>query len=221
MKNGKDSGSALVVGLVALGGLLAVLLAAGAVLFFYVDGVRNEGIAREKQLNAQYSDNQNELSNLISNFHEQIGIANLKSEKFDQILSDAVKGRYEGENGKMGYGQGTPFFSAIMEAYPDLKGLDIYDRVGSLVASLREAYKNKQTKLLDQLRGYDVWREKGLVRSRVVGWLGFPSQGLEARIGTKVLRGTEAREQMYLIVLTKSTREAYETGTMDPLQVTK
>ncbi len=49
--------------------------------------------------------------------------------------------------------------------------------------------------------------------------MGFPSNALEARIGTNVWHGEEARKQMYLIVLTESTTDAYRTGTQNPLPV--
>lgn len=198
--------------------VVAALIMAIAGVYGYVDAERNAGIGMETQLNAQYLDNQNELSAYISSVYEQIGVAKLKSEKMNQILTDAVKGRYEGENGKMGYGKGTPFFSAIVEAYPNLD-LTIFDKIATFVAAGREAYKNKQTKLLDQLRAYDRWRQEGLIHSQVVRVIGFPSDALEARVGTTVYRGKEAREKMYLIVLASDAKKAYETGTMEPLQI--
>ena len=205
---------ALVVAMVVLGVVGAGLLS----LYGFVNSTRNEGIGLETQLNAQYLANQNELSTFVSSFYEQVGVANLKSAKMDEIITDAVKGRYEGEGGG-GYGQGSPFFSAIVESYPDVKGLDIYDKIVSFIQSGRESYKNKQDKLLDQMRAYDTWTKTGLVRSQVVATLGFPSENLEARVGTKVVTGVAAREQMLLIVTTSDTKKAYETGTMEPLKV--
>lgn len=203
--------------LVVMVAAVAVVGVVALALYGYVNGVRNEGLSMETQLSAQYLANQNELSTYVSSFYEQVGVANLKSEKMDQIITDAVKGRYEGEGG--GYGQGSPFFSAIVEAYPDVKGLDIYDKIVTFIQAGREAYKAKQDKLLDQLRGYDLWREQGLLRSQVVQFLGFPSKNLKAQIGTKVARGDDALAQMYLIVTTSDTKKAYETGTMEPLKV--
>lgn len=205
----------MVIGLV----IMAMVALVGVSLYGYANSLRNEGIGLELSLNAQYLDNQNELSTFISNFREQMGISERKSEKMHDILVDAIKGRYESQNGNVGYGKGSPFFSAIMEAYPDLKGLDMYDKVASLVSSGREAYKAKQTKLLDQLRSYDNWRKQGFVRSWLVNQLGFPGDNLEARIGEKVSRGKVARDQMYLIVLASEAKSAYETGTMEPLKV--
>lgn len=143
-------------------------------------------------------------------------MANLKSEKLDQILTDAVKGRYESSGGFSAKGA---FFSAISEAYPDLSGLAIYDKLSTYVAAGRTSYRDVQDKLLDMLRAYDLWQGTGFVRSMVVRAMGFPSERLEARLPGKIARGKEARDQMYIIVLASEAAKAYETGKMEPLKV--
>ncbi len=201
--------------LITLGVVAAIVV--GLFSFYgYVNSMRNDGIRMETALSAQYLDNQNELSSFKSSFYEQVGVANLKSDKLDQIISDAVKGRYDG---KMEPGTGGAMFSAITEAYPDLKGqLDLYDRIVDFVRTGRDAYKSKQSKLIDMLRVYDYWRQEGLIKSMFLGNF-FPSQALNARIGTTVSRGQAALDQMYIIVLTSDAKKAYETGTDEPMQV--
>jgi hypothetical protein len=198
--------------------VLGTLVVGAFSLYSYINSTRSSGITYETGLNAQYLDNQNELSSFKASFYEQIGVANLKSDKIDQILEDAVKGRYEG---KMNPGTGGAMFSAISEAYPDIKGqLKLYDRIVEFVKAGRESYKQKQSKLLSQLKDYDKWRQDGIVRSMIVkNILGIPSDALEARIGTKVSHGKDARDQMYLIVLTAEAKKAYETGIDEPMQV--
>jgi hypothetical protein len=211
---GKKSLIALIIG----GGLFAALIVGGFSLYGYVNSQYNAGKNLEIGLNTQYLDNQNELSTYISSFYEQVGVANLKSDKMDKILTDAVKGRYDGKDSKAQVGQGQ-LFSAIVEAYPDLQNnLNIYDKIVDFIRAGREAYKQKQTKLLGMLQAYDSWRTDDIIRSWFVGKY-FPSSALEARIGTNVKRGEEARNQMWLIVTTQSTSDAYNTGHMDPLQV--
>ncbi len=203
-------------GLLITLGVIAALVVGAFSLYGYVNNMRNEGIRMETTLNAQYLDNQNELSSFKSSFYEQVGVANLKSDKMDQIITDAVKGRYEG---KMNPGTGGAMFSAITEAYPDLKGqLDLYDRIVDFVKAGREQYKQKQSKLIGQLQAYDYWRQEGLVKSMFLGNF-FPSQALVARIGTTTTRGQAALDQMYVIVLTSDTKKAYETGIDEPMQV--
>lgn len=199
-------------------GVVIIALFAVIGLFSTFNTVQKEGVNWETQLNAQYLANQNELSSYVSGFYEQLGVADRKSEKLNEILVEAVKGRYEGHtSAQPGQGQ---LFSAITEAYPDLTAnLNVYDKIVDYITGGREAYKSKQDKLLDMLGRYDNWRQSGLVHSRVVSMVGYPSNSLEARIGNNVTHGEDARNQMYRIVLTDAAVDAYETGTMDPLSV--
>lgn len=196
-------------------GVVGAILLLGFIAFTTANGYKREAVGHETSLTSQYRDNQNELSSYISSFYEQVGIANLKSDKLDQILLDAVKGRYEGKtSAQPGQGQ---LFSAITEAYPDLSGLNIYDKIVDHIRGGREAYKNKQTKLLDMLRAYDNWRNSSLLRPVFLDWMGVPTDNLRAQVGKSVYTGAEAREKMYEIVLVKAANDAYDTGQMEPL----
>ena len=199
-----------------IGGIAALAI----IIVLYVIGkmssLQQEGVRMETQLNAQYVSNQNELSTYTSTFYETIGVANLKSDKMDQIITDAVKGRYEGHtSARPGQGQ---LFSAISEAYPNLD-LNVYDKIVEQIKAGRESYKQQQNKLLGMIATYDNWRASGLFQPAFIRFLGFPSDHLEARIGKDVKHGKDALEQMKLIVTTSSTQNAYETGTQDPLTV--
>lgn len=198
--------------------LIAVALGSVAVsLYAYANGLRTESVAFETQLNAQYLSNQNELSAYVSGFYEQMGVVKYKSEALDKILTDYAKGRNFGADGSP---SSAGFVNAVVEAVPDLAGLNIADRMMDYVQSGRTSYKNVQDKLLDMLRGYDRWRAEGFVQSYIIkNFLGVPTERLEARIGTTVKRGTEARDQMYLIVLAPQAAAAYTSGTLDPLTV--
>ena len=184
---------------IGLGGLVAiaivVVLGIGAMGFYgYVNSLRNESVQRENALNAQYLSNQNYLSSFVSGFYEQVGVADRKSEKLETILTDAVKGRYEGD----AFSADGAFFAAVSEAYPDLGNLNLYDRIVDYIQAQREGYRGIQDKLLDMLQSYDAWRQAGLVQSWIVeSLLEIPSERLEARIGDDVVRGRDARERMF------------------------
>lgn len=196
--------------------VVVVLIAIGLGLFGFVNSTRNEGIVREKALNAQYLDNQNYLSAYISGFYEQVGLVNAQSEMLDKILVDAVKGRYDDE----GFGANGALFAAIAEAYPNTDELmKSWNGIQDYIRAQREGYRNQQSKLLDMLREYDTWRETDIIRSAVVRMLGFPSNGLEARVGEMVYQGEAARQKMYQIILTGKAIEAYNSGEMDPLAI--
>lgn len=218
MRKNERGGAGLIV-LAVIAVLVGVVGFAAISAYGYVNSLRTESVEREAQLSAQYQSNQNYLSNFQAGFYEQVGVSNLKSEKMDQILIDAVKGRYE-KNG--GFAPNGAFFSAIKEAYPDLKGLDVYDKIMNYVAAGREGYRAMQDKLLDMVRAYDVYRNDGFVQSMIIAKVvGVPSERLEARIGDKVVKGMEARDKMLQIVLTSDAKKAYETGVMEPMQPPK
>lgn len=217
MRHDREKGGMGLGALVALL-VLGVLVAGALWAFGYTMGIRGDGIRQETALNAQYLENQNELSSFTNGFYEQLGIIQYKSEKLNEILEDYAKGRNFGADGQPSQ---AGFINAVVEAVPDLAGLNIADRMMDYVQAGRERYRAKQEKLLDMLRRYDAWRSgeeealRWLVANKV--W-NFPTAQLEARIGTKKWVGTDARERMYLIVTTSSTKEAYESGTMEPLQ---
>lgn len=186
----------------------------------YINSVRNEGLDWETRLSAQYLDNQNYLSAYISGFYEQVGVAQAQSDVLDQILTDAVKGRYDGQNG--GFAVNSPMFAAIVEAYPEAGVAELmanWGKIQDYISAGREGYRNQQSKLLDMLRGYDLWRTSGFVRSAIVRAMGFPSEMLRAQVGEMVFTGDYARQKMYQIVLTGQALDAYESGTMDPLSI--
>lgn len=211
----KDKGFVLVGIIIALV-VLGVVVGGALGLYGWVNGLRSVSVSYETSLNAQYLDNQNFLSAYVSGFYEQLGVANLKSEKMDRILLDAVKGRY----GEKGFSSQGAFFSAVMEAYPDIKGLNIYDKIADYISSKREGYRAIQSKLLDMLRSYDNWRQDGYIQCWVTaGFIGIPSERLEARLDGKIKHGKEARDQMYVIVLADQAADAYKSGRMAPLQV--
>lgn len=214
MKAIRNSKGIVAIALVIALSLFATLVGLGLVLYGYANSLRTDDVNWSTQLNAQYLSNQNYLSNYVSGFYEQLGLVKYKSEKMNQILLDYAKAR--GEKGAVG----QAFLAAVVEAVPDIKGLNIADKMLVYVQAGREGYRAVQDKLLDMLKSYDAWRQDGYIQSWIIAnVIGAPSERLEARIGDKVLRGKEARDKMYTIVLTSDTKKAYETGTMEPLKV--
>ena len=203
--------------LIGIGTTLAVIVIAIISVVGYINGIRDEGIAKENALEQQYQVNQNELSTYTTTILESLGVADKGSTKLQNIIVEAVKGRYDG---KMEPGTGGAMFSAITEAYPDATASSAaYAKVQDQVASGRTAYKNQQNKLLDQIRAYENWKEQGYPRSMVVTMLGFPSNTLEARVGDTTYKGEDALDYMKRLVLVDSTVTAYETGRTEPLIV--
>lgn len=180
-----------------------------------------KAVTYEQQLSFQYQDNQNYLSGYISGFRETVGVAEAQTTALNTVLTDAVKGRYESTSaGGGGYQVNSPFFNAIVEAYPEQSTAELvrnWGKIQDYISSGRAGYRNQQSKLLDQLRGYDTWRNSGGFQRLFIAIIGVPSENLAARIGPSKLVGQAALDKMYQIVLTSDTIDAYNDGVMEPL----
>ena len=177
--------------------LIAIVLS-GIALYAHINSVYNETIRREIPLSALYLENQNELSSYVSGFYEQIGIADRKSEAMNKILLDSVRGRYDNGGGL------------------DLSGLTIFDQMLPYIQEGRVKFKNRQSLLIDQVNAYKLWYREGFVRSMILSNF-IPTRNLEARNGDVVHQGAAALAMMERIILDSTTKQAYETGVLEPL----
>ncbi len=203
-------------GLIITLGVIAAIVIGGLSFYGKINSEYNAGMAQEVSLSRRYQDNQVQLDTATKKIVESVGLANLKSDKLRQIISEAVKGRYEG---KMQPGTGGAMFSAISEAYPQID-LSIYDKIVDLVNAEREAFKGAQSILLDELRSYETWKATGIIRQFFVAKY-FPSTNLKARVGSRVVTGAAALEQMHLIVLSQGTEDAFNNGKQEPIDFNK
>lgn len=203
--------------LVALGLTFALLLV-GVIMFSKFNGAQRTMVDKETRLSAQYSDCQDNLSNYIAKIKESLGVADRASAALDTVLTDVVKGRYEA--GSTANPSGGSAFSAMVEAYPDLSGITInYENVQSAIFAGRDGFKNCNTRLLDVARDYSSWKDSGLIASKINSMVGAPSDNLEARVGANVVYGKAALDAIKRLPLTSEAQNAYETGTMDPMDL--
>ena len=202
----------IIAGLIAL----ALIVATVSVLGTYTS-VRNEGRSQELALSAHWKSTQARYGQFRIGMQDKLNIAREKREAISKILADAVSGRYDKAN-QPGVVNGQAVFSAIVEAYPDLKGLDIFDQLIKDIQAGREAFAKDQEQMQDMVRSYNDWRTTGsLLHPTFVGWAGFPSDLLEARVGDKVYRGREALDKMSQVIVGKDTQEIFDTGTDKPV----
>lgn len=200
---------------VAIIATLAVIAIAIVSIFGYINSVRSEGIGKENNLERAYKNAQDELSKVTLTVKETAGIADKAGSKIDTIIKDAVTGRYDGA---MDAGTGGAMFSAIQEAYPELAAnVALYAKVQDAIIAGRLSFSNSQKVLLGEVTSYENWMEQDITRSMVVDMLGFPTDSLEAQIGTNVYHGRDALAKIKTLVLTKDTVTAYETGEVAPL----
>jgi hypothetical protein len=197
------------------GVIVAVVLGFGIYAVSTYTNLRNEGRRQELALTAEYKAVQVNYGQFRTSFYDQVGIAREKRDAMDKILVDAIGGRYD-KPGSPQIDSGK-LFSAIQEAYPDLKGLDIYDKILTFVQQGREKFAQDQQKLQRQIQAYNQWRTTGSFLHPVfAGWL-FPSDSLEARIGDKVYRGQEALDKMSSVIVGADTGEIFDSGVDKPL----
>lgn len=203
--------------LVALG-LVIILGFMAIILFAKFNGAQKTMVDKETRVSAQYSDCQDNLSNYIAKIKEALGVADRASAALDTVLTDVVKGRYEA--GSTANPSGGSAFSAMVEAYPDLNGITInYENVQSAIFAGRDGFKNCNTMLLDRVRDYTSWKDSGLIASKINSMVGAPSDNLEARVGAETLTGSAALKAIKRLPLTSEAQNAYETGTMDPMDL--
>lgn len=195
--------------------VIVVLVIAVVALFGFYNSVRNEGIAKENQLEQQYQTNQNELSKITLIVKETIGIADKGNSQIDEIIKNAVQGRYDGA---MDAGTGGAMFSAIQEAYPDLTAnTALWAKVQDAIIAGRQSFANHQRMLSDKVGDYETWMEQGAIKSIMVDMIGFPSDNLEARVGDQVYRGLDALDRIKKPIVAKEATTAFETGEIAPL----
>jgi hypothetical protein len=109
--------------------------------------------------------------------------------------------------------------NAAAEAYPDLSGLDSYDKVIAYVQDGRAGFRNKQSKLRDRTRAYEAWKDQGFVRPVKLNILGFPSSRLQAKTEDGTVSGAAALAKMRQLIITEQADTAYRTGRDQALTV--
>lgn len=202
--------------LVVIGVILAVVLGSVGWAISTYTNIRNEGRQQELSLTAKYRAMQASYGQDRLAFTDQIGIAREKRDAMDKILTDAVSGRYnkpgspEIDSGKL--------FSAVVEAYPDLSGLNIYDKILDFITRMRSKFAQDQAQIQEMIRDYNEWRTTGsFLHPTFVDWAGFPSESLELRIGDNVYRGQEALDRMSRPIVGNDTNVIFEDGEDKPV----
>jgi hypothetical protein len=203
--------------LIVIGVILAGLVGIGLWAAGVYTSVRNEGRTQEIHLTAVYKKVEIKYGQWRLGVTDQLGIAREKRDAMDKILVDAVSGRYnkagspQVDNGK--------FFSAITEAYPDLKGqLDVYDKIVAYVAEGRKIFAQDQIELQEAIAAFNTWKNTGsLLHPMFAGWL-FPDDNLEAYNGNKPpLKGQAALEAMSRPIVGSDTGQIFDEGQDKPI----
>ena len=196
--------------LIGLAVFAGIVVVAALYCISVYTSVRNAGNTKEAALSAKYSSIQADYGQWRLGVTDSLGIAREKRGAMDQILTHAIEGRYnkpgspQVDNGKL--------FSAISEAYPDLTGLNIYDKILDYVKQGREKFSANQAALQALVQDYNTWRTTGsFLHPMIAGWL-FPSGNLKARVGDRTYTGEEALEKMSRVIVGGDTTQIFDSG---------
>lgn len=203
--------------LLIIGGIVGAI----ALFAMYAIGtytkVRNDGRQREIALSAQWNSMQADYGQFRTGFYDQISIAREKRDAMNKILNEAVAGRYDKGQAGSGAIDGKALINAVREAYPDLGGLDIYDKILAYIVKGRNDFATKQSALQAKVAEYNTWKDTGSFLHPVfAGWL-FPSDRLVARVGDKTYKGQEALDKMSKVIVGSDTTEIFDSGEDKPL----
>lgn len=167
-------------------GLLAVL---ALPVLSYVNAA-NKGNRLEQGIEAQYQDNQNQLSNLTNQVLEAAQVPGMMKNDLKEVIKGAMEGRY-GPDGVKG------MLVSIQEAYPGQLDASLYVKIQNMIESGRNNFKNDQSKLIDKTRIYKT--ELGNV------WGGF-------WLRTAGYPSADWDWDKYKPVVAERVREIFETG---------
>ncbi|MBC7997256.1 MAG: hypothetical protein IAF58_04910 [Leptolyngbya sp.] len=203
---------------VIIGLIIAAVLLFGTVSTITTyTSIRNEGRSQELAMTSHWKNTQSRYGQFRLGMADKLTIAREKRDAINKILVDAVSGRYD-KAGQAGTVDQAAVFSAIVEKYPDLKGLDIFDTLLRDIQAGREAFAKDQEQMADMVRSYNSWRTTGsFLHPTFVNWAGFPSDVLEVTVGDKVYRGQNALDKMSKVIVGQDTNEIFDTGNDKPV----
>jgi hypothetical protein len=200
-------------------GLTFAAVLSVVLIFSSFNEVKSEGVAQESNLDQQYVQSQNVLSNYIDGFYEKLGVANLatsKVEDIDKILVTLLNGQ---SDVRAFSSTKSPLFLALVQVCPQVT-LAQYQDLLAYIQGGRAQVQASQAKLLGQLSDFDKWRNSEIIfHPNQVKLFGFPDSNLHVTLGSRTLLGADAEQQMYNIVLNPMAVEAFGTSRQGPLSV--
>lgn len=134
-------------GIIALG-LGAVVLVVGVSLVGWFIGTRNEFIAQEQGITAQYDQNRNNYDNFVKSVVEVAQVPTKYVEGLKEVALAAIQGRY-GEKGSQAV------FQWIKEQNPTVDP-GVYKKVQQVIEAGRLSFETNQKTLIDKKRLYQT-----------------------------------------------------------------
>ncbi|MFY9227893.1 MAG: hypothetical protein WAO28_01005 [Candidatus Microsaccharimonas sp.] len=194
------------------GGAFVVALVVGLSVFFTYQNVISTGNQKEANMSSLYAQGATTLSTCLVQTSQAANVAQAESEALQEVFASAIAARYDTPAGQIDEGA---LFSAIVEAYPDVTGLEeTFQQVISVIVGCRTDYANAQALVQVAVKDFNSWRTGSWV-VRTFGGSEFPNDNLYIAIGDTEVYGQEAYEIMRKPIVDNSTITAYEEGVIE------
>lgn len=194
-------------------GVVGAVLLLGLLYFVISNSVTNDGNKKQQVLIVYYNDTTNILSDCLVKTRQSVGATKAQTDALDKVITDAVKGRYDGNtSAKPG---GGSLFSAIAEAYPDTSGLSkSFQDVMIIINGCRTDFRDSQAILQRGVTQFNQWRT-GSFKVRTFGGKNYPNEDLEITVAKETVTGKAALKQMRTLVVVEDAQSGRDTGKID------
>ena len=163
-------------------------------LVFGVIGINNSAVRMEKNITAQYEQNQNSRSAYVNSVAEAAQVPEMYKNDFKEVLTAEMSGRY-GDKGS----QAT--FQWLKEHNINFSA-ELYTKLQTMIEAGRLRFSNEQEMLIEKKRVYET-RLETFPGSIVLGFLGFPKIDLAS----------------YKIVTSKDNAKVFQEGVEDTIKL--
>lgn len=178
--------------LIAFGIILSLIIFVGVVTAFYAIGVRNEFVAIENGVVAQYDQNKNNYDNYVKKILEIAQVPTMYKKGLEDVTRQVIAGRKGGPN---------EVFRFIKEHNPNFDS-SLYLKVQQEISAGRDKFEEDQKMLIEKKQIYKT-RLDTFPSGTVAQMFGFPRVDLE-KIG---------------IITSDRTERAFETKKDDAIKL--
>lgn len=151
--------------LVVLLGLLGSGIVIGLIIIMSVIGMNNSAVRMEKEIEAQYKQNQNSRSQLVNSVAEAAQVPDMYKDDFKEVVLGAMEGRYGKDGSKA-------TFQWIQEHQINFDS-SLYGKIQQMIDAGRARFAHEQELLIDKKRMYETKLET-FPSGFVLSMLGFP-----------------------------------------------
>lgn len=152
-------------------GVFALFVVMGIAIVGWVFGINNTCVEHEAGIEAQYKDNQNNLSNYTKKIMEMAQVPAMARDDLKETIQAAIQGRYGKDGSKA-------VFQFIKEQNPSVDP-GLYRTLQQAMSAGRDSFQAAQTQILDKCRVYETYYKR-VPTNMIAGMFGFPKLDMKA-----------------------------------------